>query len=226
MACQADNTCTALGYYENQSSVSVPMVVHITNGTPSAAVAITSPANSAPGDEEFSSFACPSSGTCVAVGNDYSNSTGNSEPWVVTTSAGAPTASEFVATPSNYDSSDPEGYLTSVACQTSTSCEAVGDYEATSGDYEEPMALAINSGAAGTATEVSLPSDALQGADPSASLRSVACPASGACEAMGYYENGASDTENVVVPITGGTPGRRRPPRHRVAMRRVTRPAR
>ena len=83
VACQADNSCTAVGYYENQSSVTVPMVVHITSGTPSTAVAITPPANSTPGDEGFSSLACPATGTCVAVGSDQSSSTSYDEPWVV-----------------------------------------------------------------------------------------------------------------------------------------------
>ena len=35
----------------------------------------------------------------------------------------------------------------------------------------------------------------------------MACPVSGACEAIGYYENASSDYENMVVPITAGTPG-------------------
>ena len=207
VACQADNACTAVGYYENQSSVSVPMVVQINNGTPSAAVAIPSPVNAAAGDETLSSLVCPSSGSCVAVGDDYSNTTSNYEPWVVTFSGGTPTASEFVTPPSNFDSSDPEGYLNSVACQSASVCEAVGYYYATSSDYEEPMALAINSGSPGTAVEVSLPSDALQSASPSAYLSAVGCPASGACEAMGDYYNAASIYESLVVPINAGTPG-------------------
>jgi hypothetical protein len=204
VGCQGVSTCTAVGYYTNQSSVQVPIVVQINNGTPSAAVPVPVPGDAVAGQEFFQSLACPSSGDCVAVGTYTSSTTSKSEPWVVALN-GTSATNVSVNQPSNYDTASPQGEFYGVACQASSPCEAVGYYEATSSAYSEPMAATINPGSSVTTVQVPLPSDAVSN-DPAGTLNAVACPASGACEAMGYY-NGAGLEENVVVPITGGTPG-------------------
>lgn len=122
---------------------------------------------------------------------------------MVPISAVAPGPSEAPSLPADSASTANAG-LDSAACQASGSCVAVRYYVNTNG-HETTLEVPITNDvpAAGVQT---LSADA-NTSDPGANLSNVACPVSGACEAIGYYYNSSGDYENMVVPISGGAPG-------------------
>jgi hypothetical protein len=202
VACQSGNVCTAVGFYTDQSGATQSMVVQITDGSVGKAVELPVPANALAGTSVYAyGVGCPASGACFAVGY-YQTGTHSYLPLVVPLNDGVPGTPQSPALPAGSDST-PDGEFESIACQSPTACVAVGFY-ANSGDEDVPIVAPIASGVAGTSVAV-LPADADSSDD--AYLNDVACPVSGSCQAIGYYYNSAGDEENMVVPITNGTPG-------------------
>lgn len=203
VACQSANTCEAYGYYDDSSDVQQPMVVQITDGVPATAVEVTAPANSLSGaDVTLNDITCASSSSCVAVGY-YETTTTLELALVVPISSGVPGTPAVPSLPAD-SYTTPDSALSSVACQASGSCAAVGYFYNTADD-ETALEVPITNGDTGAGVET-LPAD-VRTSDPGASLSYVACPVSGACEAIGYYYNSSGDEENMVVPITAGAPG-------------------
>lgn len=199
VSCTATGPCVAYGAYENQSGTEVPAVVTINTGTPGTAVEVTPPTGSAVTsvpDVSLSAVGCAPSGTCLVAGT-YATSTGDYEPLVVPAQNGVVQAGTSAALPANADPSDPSGELDGVACQSSGWCTAVGGYE--TGGSQMPLVVSIDNGVPGIGAEVAIPQPA--NAAPDAYLNDVACPTSGACEAIGEYQNASGHQQNLVVPI-------------------------
>jgi hypothetical protein len=204
VSCQSDASCTAIGYYAGPGGYSDPMVVQITNGVPSAAVEINLPANAETSyDDHLEGVSCPASGACEVVG-EYSITGGSYEGLVVPITGGVPGTAAQVALPSNFDTSEPDGELEGVACQSAASCTAVGYYNGP-GLVDLPLAVMIDNGVPASPVETEVPQN--DDGSPDGADTDVACPASGACETIGFYYD-SSDTEQLMVePITGGSPG-------------------
>jgi hypothetical protein len=156
------------------------------------------PANAGSGGYAYLfSVACPSTGSCVAVGN-YMNSSGNWQGLIETLSGGSWEATE-VTLPGNAEG-DTGSSLDSVACPSTTSCVAVGDYN------NGASALVVTgSGTTWKATEAPLPANASGGF---AVLNSVACPSATSCVAAGdYYGTPAGTPFGLIVtgPAGSGT---------------------
>ena len=203
VSCQGAGLCTAVGHYTDSSDELVPMVVQITNGVPATAVQIVPPNNAVNNyTMTIVGVSCPSSGLCVAVG-DYS--TGSStQGLVVAINNGVPATGVEVTLPSNAYTTAPDGDLYDVACQGSGPCTAIGRYQDASGEYA-PMSVVIAAGSPAAAVEGPVPAEYnghVDGWD-----QHIACPASGACEALGVYFD-SSDTEQLmVVPVSSGSFG-------------------
>jgi Putative Ig domain len=204
VSCQSAALCTAIGFYEDSLGDSEPMVVEITGGVPSPAVGISLPANAENNHTDYlEGVSCPSSGTCEAVGY-YNLPASVYAGLVVPITAGGPAPGVQITPPSNSEPGNPANELYAVACQTSASCTAVGFYYGAAGDTA-PLAVVINNGAPGTAVEAAVPQN--YSGSPDGWDEYVACPASGACETVGYYYD-HSDTEQLMAePITSGSPG-------------------
>ncbi len=205
VACQAGGVCEAYGYYLDTAGNFRTMVTVITDGVPAPAVALTLPSDAAGnGQSGLESIACPTVGACVGVG--YYTVTGGAQlALVVPVVAGRPGTAVAAPLPAAAMSTTATTYaqLASVACQSAGACVAVGTYYL--GPDSTPIVVPITGGVPAQAIPT-LPSDASTG-NSEARLRYVACPPTGACEAIGYYQNTSGTKLNMVVPINAGVPG-------------------
>ncbi len=207
VACQADGTCEAYGEYRDNSGQTGPMFVQINDGQPAQAVALNPSSDSV--SNRYASFAaisCAPAGPCVAVGKYYSKTTNTDLP-LVDTISGAGQQAVAAAVPADHFAGSAEGQLNGVACQSDGSCTAVG-YYFDAHDNEAAMVLSIANGTPGTSEPAQPPSGAATtSGGPSTYLDYVGCPASGSCEAIGYYNDTSGDQRTFVVPVTEGLPG-------------------
>jgi hypothetical protein len=95
--------------------------------------------------------------------------------------------------------------LTSTACWSSRSCISVGEDDESGG--EDAIVIPETDGVPGRAVAVVLPAAARSGSSETASLNDVSCSSSGACVAVGEYEDTSGVTDALIVPISGGVPG-------------------
>lgn len=91
--------------------------------------------------------------------------------------------------------------LSAVACASTASCTAAGAYLDSSGNQGM---LLTGTGTSWTATKAPLPGDASSSA-PFQLFSAVACPASGACVAVGEYQNSAAVSLGVLLTGSGTT---------------------
>ncbi|HEY1689417.1 MAG TPA: Ig domain-containing protein [Solirubrobacteraceae bacterium] len=90
----------------------------------------------------------------------------------------------------------------SISCTSAGSCVAVGESEDAPGSGAEPVLAAESGGAWGPiSTVTSLPPEARTSGSTVDALRSVSCASATSCEAVGEYENEATGTDPMVVPI-------------------------
>jgi hypothetical protein len=171
VACPSSTDCEAVGSYEN-SSGDYATLAEGWNGTTWALQASRNPTGAT-----FSflyGVACLSSTDCEAVGEAYTNSSGQvtlAERW-----NGTKWALQAIANPTGSDDSS----LTGVACSSSTDCAAVGYYNTTSSGQ---VALAER----WNGTKWALQAVAAGGG--AGGLNGVACSSSTECEAVGSYYN-------------------------------------
>ncbi len=183
VACPSSTDCEAVGSYEN-SSGDYATLAEGWNGTTWALQASRNPTGAT-----FSflyGVACLSSTDCEAVGEAYTNSSGQvtlAERW-----NGTKWALQAVAAGGG------AGGLNGVACSSSTECEAVGSY------YNSFGYAALAEGWNGT--QWALQASPNPGADTSYQ-QGVTCSSSTDCEAVGSYYN----SSGVYVPFAEGWNG-------------------
>jgi hypothetical protein len=102
--------------------------------------------------------------------------------------------------PSNA-AADPAVVLNGSACADTSSCVAVGSYQDVNGAQQ--VLLETLSSGDWVPSEGALPANA--GADPEASLKAVACPAPGSCEALGTYIDGEGSQQGLIDTLANGT---------------------
>ena len=164
VACYGNN-CVAVGVPNYAADGS--LVLPITNGTPGTPQ-IASGA-------DLTGVACPGPSTCLAVGNAGSNGV------AVPITNGTPGSAKTMSGTSDFT-------LASVACTSTTSCDAVG-YQYTKVGPNTGVVVPVSKNVPGTAHVVA-----------NMPLLDVACATATTCLAVGT--NGTAD-----VPITNGTPG-------------------
>ncbi|MGC9962764.1 MAG: hypothetical protein ABSE47_12810 [Acidimicrobiales bacterium] len=154
---------------------------------PSAASAGTASAGSGTTSASLTSVACVSASSCMAVGGyDFTSKPSvalplaehwNGHKWSVVK----------IAAPAGATTSE----LRSVACKSASSCTAVGEFYASNLSPSSALIEHWN----GTKWSLETPA-AIAGASASA-LEDVACDGISSCTAVGYYVNGADDSQNV-----------------------------
>ena len=198
------NTVTVpAGQSLDTGSASVP-------GTPEGAKHAAAPPDGprhGPGTVFLDSVACPSSGTCAAVGYD-TDWLGNDHPLTEDETGGVWGDPTELPLPANAMSVQGTGTaLTSVSCPAVGACAAVGHYVDATGNYE-PLAVSQSGGAWGAAVEPALPSDASSaGSTQSSGLTSVSCAAPGNCVAVGSYLGAGADRVELALSSSGGSWG-------------------
>jgi hypothetical protein len=168
VSCTAAGSCTAVG---EDDSGAHPIVAIETSGVWAPAAEVSGATGS------LSGVSCLAGGNCSAVGSD------GAHPVAMSGAAGSFTAVTAPALPSGGTS----GALNSVACTTPGNCLAVGNY-VDAGGHTQAMVAVETAGTWAAATEVLLPTGAAAGQD--ATLKSITCPGSGHCIAVGGYVDG------------------------------------
>ncbi len=201
VACSAAGPCVAVGGYEDSSGAFHAMVLAETGGSWHASE-VTPPANAAVIPRVYSGpVACSAAGSCVA-GDPYIDTAGNREAMVLEETGGSWGQASEITLPANAASS-PETELGSVACSAAGPCVAAGEYTDEHGG-REAMVAEKTGGSWGNASEITLPVNAAS--NPYATLQ-PACPAAGACVAVGSYNTSAPGREAMVAEETGGSWG-------------------
>jgi hypothetical protein len=198
--CASAGDCTAVGSYQNGAAAGVDMTaltVNETSGTFATPDALSLPANSLSPNEgdELNDVSCWSQGDCEAVG-DYTTSADSDNPLAATGVSGTFGTGTEVELPANAasgtsSSSFQSAQLDGVSCWAAQACTAVGTYQAADGN-DVPMVTTMSDGTFAPATELNLPSDAVNNFQVS-DLYSISCTGSGDCVAVGDYQNSALD---------------------------------
>ena len=154
---------------------------------------------------QVSGVACPSAGSCVAVGG-YNDTNGlrDGQAMVANQANGSWAPASELSLPSGAAtlSGAQSALLSSVACTGVGACVAVGRYSDSSGGRDAMVATEA-AGTWGQATGVTLPAGASM--VQNAFLDGVACASAGNCVAVGSYPDATAGNEAMVATETGGT---------------------
>jgi hypothetical protein len=216
VACPSLDNCVAVGTYssteiygatdgENWDS---PMVATEADGEWGQAVGLDRSAFSAFDNVYLNSVSCSSNGMCIAVGWDYSNTAIERALFAVESDGTWGPVTYLSVLPSNAttDASIADSYLLGVACEAGGACYAVGSYTDASG-VRESMVATFSSGKWTAASEVLAPPGA--NANPNSQLRSISCPDSDSCSAVGIYQpSGQDDFESMATSQSRSHPQR------------------
>jgi len=206
ISCPAAGWCAAVGQYDDASATQQGILLVLADGSWSATEApLITPAD--PADVELLSVACAGPGSCVAVGRYQSSDPADGAPPLVETLAGGAWTPSVPGLPAT-TGTDPQSLLTSVACPTSTWCEAVGQLQSVVGSTETYSGLAerlspgVSSAAVLTlARAVGPPAPA---PDPVIPDPQVACGAVGTCVAVADYPVAGGARVGVVAALEAG----------------------
>jgi hypothetical protein len=206
VACPSATGCVAVGTYKDADTNTLALAEQSSNGAwvPTAATEpATNPLGTGPGyttsgggRATFNDVDCPAAGTCVAVGN-YNDSNSKryglidslaNSTWT-TSAAPEPSTNASAVGPGTDGDGNGFANLLSVSCASTTSCVAVGGYQDTNG-IESGL---IDSGAGASFTATAAPEPSIAASDANtfaaAELESVSCPTTGACSAVGYFND-------------------------------------
>jgi CHAP domain len=206
VACMSASSCVTAWTYDDSSGTQQGVLESGSgiNWTPSEAPLPANASTSNPtvvlgtADDVGRPLAC-SAATCVMVGQ-YVDSSGNTHGLLVTGSGTSWTPSE-APLPANAATSGGFGGLNSVACESATTCVAVGRYGIPSGG---PLGLMLTgSGTSWTPAAAPVPPDAAAYAE--VDLDSVTCPSTSWCVTAGAYASVAPDFYQVLAVIGAGT---------------------
>ncbi len=190
LACPAAGACVAAGLYADASGAPRGLVLTESAGRwlPPRTIAAPAGAAASPGLTP-SAVACAAVGWCAVVGS-YQSASGATQAFTVSESAGRWGTTREAPLPADAATTAQLAQLRAVACPAIGHCVAVGTY-VTSGGATSGLALAQSGASWGSPTPLRAPADA--NLSSLLSVTQVACPAVGACNAIGTY----LDTDNV-----------------------------
>lgn len=223
ISCGSPDDCAAVGAYEIPSFAR-PLVVTESNGTWLAGTEPQLPADAAtssdrtiatPGNS-LSLVACPSTGSCTAVGTyTNKNASAGEYPWVVARAGGswgAGVAAQLPPDASPYG--DPERGVapffgfTGLSCPSAGNCTAVGGYLGST-NVELGLILTERNGTWSRGVSAPLPAHAVPNNEPNelnSPLAAVSCAAPSDCAAVGSYVLKVSGTPHgALLTERGGT---------------------
>ncbi|HET8752434.1 MAG TPA: hypothetical protein VFM43_07925 [Gaiellaceae bacterium] len=203
VSCASAGNCTALGGYVDRRRNLDGLILTEHGGRWSTGEAAPVPSDAGPSPQEgdgpespMRSLACGSSGSCGVVGL-YRDRSDHDRPLLLAGHAGrwktsVPSLPADAARPTTAG-------LETVACTASGACIAAGSYTTTS-KTGRLFFVAEKGGRWGSAVGVALP----PGADERLGgyFTSIACPAAGACVAVGEYYLAGGDTAAMIVTIS------------------------
>jgi hypothetical protein len=203
VACPAAGSCVAVGSTSNDRGATRPLIQTLSGGTwTTAAAPLPADADQAT-SASLDTVSCPAPGTCAAAGW-YAAAGGDRQALIETLSGGAWSAAKAPLPADARPVSSTASLATAlwlVTCPTIGSCVAVGDYQDRNGRYQGLIERL--SGGTWTPIRAPLPGDAA--ANPAAYLFGLACPATGTCVAVGHYNSGNGQSENLIESLSGGT---------------------
>jgi hypothetical protein len=209
--CPAPGTCIATGTYAAQDGDSQALLETLSSGSwtairaplPAGAVSVKAAVGSI--TTFLAGAACPSVGSCVAVGG-YTARDGATVPFVDTLSGGTWTPAA-VPLPADAAADGQLAGLFGISCRAPGKCVAVGHYISRGGQARY-LAETL-SGGTWTAVAPPLPDDAAATQDwkpkLATALDAVACPASGFCVAPAAYIAGSGAVDGAFDTLSGGT---------------------
>jgi hypothetical protein len=189
VACSAAANCTAAGASGSSAMLAAR------DGRGWTAVPVPLPASS-PSRSRLTAVTCPSGNICVAAG-DYVS--GGAQQGLLLSGHGGSWTATRAPLPAGAAAS-PNASVRAVACADDSSCVAVGQYTAATSGY--PL-LITGHGSSWTGRRAPLPADAA--ARPDAGLVAVACPAAGACTAVGSYVDNLGNRQGMLVTGHGSS---------------------
>lgn len=194
-------TCTAVGTYENSSSVFTAMTATQGAGGAWTATAVSAP-NNATQDMVLAAISCPSSGACEAVGS-YGDASNNTQTWAVQVSGGVPGTDQAVTVPGTTATpvSTPTGFslfgqpgLTSVSCPSAGVCTVAGNFQDLSTSAPEVLAAPVTQGTVGSFRQVGSTGDDVIG---------LACWDASDCVALAFQKLTPSPIAATVSEVGG-----------------------
>ena len=209
VTCVTVDFCAAVGAYTTTGGQTAPLLETTAfTGTTLNVTAQTAPAPSDANTTNAAMFpanvACASTTSCEAAGSYLSTS--GTKGLLLAMSAGAGNAWTAMAAPEPANAATSSGTLAQlfdIACPTTT-CTAVGQYQATSGSGFPALAV-TGSGSTWTATAPPLPSGAASGANERASLLAISCGSASACDAVGTYSDTNARGQGLIESGSGST---------------------
>lgn len=201
IACPSTGPCDVVGTYTAAGGVQYPLAGTLSGRTWSP-TALPLPANAVGSSANVAAVSCPAAGACVAVGS-YATAQGGETPLIETLANGAWTAAEGPMAPNDAGNNSS---LAAVACSSSSSCTAIGNYRTTSG-YASGMEDTLTNGK-WSVTPAQLPGPI--GPSARSYLQGLSCVPPDACVAVGYFApmaTGVSDISATYGLLESGASG-------------------
>lgn len=205
VSCPSPGQCVAVGRYLDNSGHVQGLLLTLAGGTWTAAEAPLPP--NADGSWAFlSGVSCVSPSFCVVTGNygdsKASDTSGEGDGLLLTLSGGTWTATE-APLPANADHTG--AYVNGVSCASSSSCVAVGSFNApapgTGGDAGYGLLLTL-SGGSWTAAQAPPAPDSN---GPGMPISAVSCGSASYCVAVGIYGNASGGQAGLLLTLSGGS---------------------
>jgi len=200
--CPVQGMCIATGFYFGQNHSLQGLIETLSGGLWTAERA---PLPTGATTAILNGVACPSVGSCVAVGL-YAEGSDASAGFTDTLSGGT-WMPGTVPLPGAADGQ--AAALAGISCRAPGNCVAVGTYTNRSG---QPVYLAETlSGGTWTAATLPLPADAAASQkanpqqEPPLQANTVACQAAGSCVALGTYQADTGAVDGAIDTLSGGT---------------------
>jgi ferredoxin len=206
VACIKAGRCVAVGNYDyGRSNDLQAFVATESRGVWTRAFAPRLPANSAvPASAQLEAVACTHAGFCEAIGT-YEDSSGNAQTMALAKPVGGGwlRATEVASPPDA--ASNPNAFMTGIACTGAGSCAAVGNYSVSSIQFAA-MGAIESGGTWHRAATIAAPRNAI----PSTftAISSISCLPDGTCLGVGEYAVSASQSRAMSVVESGGSFGR------------------
>ena len=203
LTCPASGTCVAVGTYSDTSGHSQGFA-ELLSASSWTSSTTPLPASAAPNPiVNLDALACPSSGTCVAVGKYYDGTDSSNEGLIETLSGGswsltkAPLTNLVPAAAFNANVT-----LKAISCPASGTCIAVGTYSDASGNQQG----LIETLSGGSWSALTAPLTGLSpNSNPEVYLDAIGCPASGTCFAVGTYLDSSGNQQGLIETLSGGS---------------------
>ena len=207
-SCVSTSGCVAIGSYADDDGLFHLFANTLSNGTWGTQVASNGPSNIAPSESLIPSAAmCTSLTTCVVTGT-YSSRSSNVTQFTATMSAGVLANAQQVTMPTGYvQKNNPSSYSPpALGCSSDGSCVISSwGYATSSLAIQRVMAVRVTNGVVGTATPLSLLSNATVTANSPAGITSVACASANHCVILGDVVTTGAVIKAFSVTMSGGS---------------------